>query len=306
MEMSDTLARAHDPAEFERLVASLDTMANEAVDSDSPPGREVPARAPSDDDLERLIAETLGVARTRSFTVPPEERTVRSPVRPALEAIPAAAPPPGAVREIGPPVEPLALARGRRPGRLVLLAALPAAALAGGWWLAAGGLADLGLPSPFGARPGGQRVAPVIAAAPISAVPVAPTPAAVAPSPAPAATPAPVPAVAPPVRPPAPAAAAPAPPPPAPAPPVAAAAPPRSDTPVSAISAAENAGILGKVESSPFDQVTAPRPVRTTAVIPPTTVAAEPAARPIDFDDPATWPAGAQRGEPHPLPPRRR
>jgi hypothetical protein len=284
MEISDTLQRAHGAPPPDRPNENL-VKANDPEDRDLSATGLPSGQFQIDEDLERLIAETLGVGRARSFPeAPGHERTVRSP----LPVRPPGAAPPG--QEIGAPVEPLVLESRRRPLRLALAALLAAGALAAGWWLASGGLEQAGLAGLLAERrPAAPRQAPLIAAAPTPARPAdAPaviSSASVGPSPAPPA------AVA---------ASPPAPDQPALVQP----APVSQDpAPVAALAATESAGVLGRAQSTPFDQATAPKPVRTTAVVPP---GAEQAARVLDFDDPATWPPGAVKADPHPLPPRRR
>lgn len=250
-----------------------------------------------DEDLERLIAEMFGRARRGQTAPAPVARQaspapVVAPPAPVIE--PRVAPPP-VDAEPQTDVTPLRLAD-RRRGGWTIAAIFSVVGLAAGWAVAASGW--------FASSPGPEsRIAPVIAAPPSAATRApqaepaalsqpAPVPAQPAAHAAVAAPPETTVAVAPPVAPvPAPAASAPmtVSPPPQPA-----------SAPV-----VESAGVLGTPQVTPFDAGPTPRAVRTTAVLPPRPADAEATSRPIDFDDPATWPAGAERADPHPLPPRR-
>lgn len=253
-----------------------------------------------DEDLERLLAEMFG--RRRSAPKPvqaPVAAPVAAPSPRVAEHEPAAVEPvePPALipeprlvareaDETGPSVEPLHLPRPRRRGRKTALVTLLALALAAGWWAS-------GMPRPEAVtallqkasllsepQSPASREPPIIAAPPPAAVRAAPPSAMDAPASAPAAS--------------------------APISPAPAQPSPRVVTPAPQ-PPADGAGVLGKPETSPFDQATAPRAVRTTAVLPPRAEAdaANGAPKPLDFDDPSTWPAGAEKADPHPLPPRR-
>ncbi|MET0605135.1 MAG: hypothetical protein ABWZ80_01650 [Beijerinckiaceae bacterium] len=231
-----------------------------------------------DENLERLIAETLGVGRMRAFPeTPTHEKTVRltSPLR--------AQPPVPQPGELTAPVEPLNIAPRSRPRSRALAPVLAAAGMlaVGGWWIGTGGLDKLGATNASSNRVAAVSPSPGAAPAPIRQVDA---PAVVAPASVPTpsrANPGQV-AAAPPPQP---------------------EAPPRPATPPTP-PPTDSAGILGSVQSTPFDQPAAPKPVRTTQVIPPTPPV-EATPKQLDFDDPSTWPSGAVKGEPHPLPPRR-
>ncbi|WP_342361656.1 hypothetical protein [Terrarubrum flagellatum] len=274
-------------------------------------------------DIERLLAEMFANARKlpprRPAPAPEAPRIVQEAAVRAVEPAPRAVEPepiafahapafqPAAAfrEEAAAALEPLRLPRKRRMGRVLLLAvALPALALGAGWWAASNGMASGRIASAIesltslaslnssGGTSQAFRSPPVIAAPPPPSMRV-PAPTDTTPVEASAASPvsAPQPAAAPPVAQPS----------PAPAKVAVIAAPP------------ESAGVLGTAQQSPFDTLATPRAVRTTAVLPPAaattadaSASTETVAKPIDFDDPATWPAGASKAEPHPLPPRRR
>jgi len=270
-----------------------------------------------DGDLERLLAEMFDHRRqaARPAAAPPAPRPVEPPgpsriepgvsvipSAPAVDARPVRAPEPqviepqvieAAPEDEAPEVEPLRLAQPPRKGRRLAAGLLVLAALGAGWWASGApgpmrGVALIQNSALFQKLPLGAKTPPVIAAPPPAATRVIEPPAGdAASSAAPGSQPvasAPVPA--------------------APQP-TAALAPPRTVKPEAP---PDSAGILGAPQIGPFDQAAEPRRIRTTAILPPRAAEADAqnaAPRQLDFDDPATWPAGAEPGEPHPLPPPR-
>lgn len=254
-----------------------------------------------DEDIERLIAEMFGRARKPAsrLMTPPTPTEAPPPVAPP-QHVPALAPEPVAVPastfapEIDGEVEPLQIRSETRRSRgrgWTTPFALSVLAIGGGWWLAASGL----IPPPSVQPASTPQNPPVIAAAPPAASRV------IEPTPAPPAEAAP-PAIQPRPAPPQLAAIPPAPAPVAPPPQVAPQSTSFATTPAPP---PDSAGVLGTPQQTPFDAGVAPRSVRTTAVIPPRLGDESNAVKPIDFDDPATWPPGAEKADPHPLPPRR-